>query len=456
MNSHTDEKAKILDFVKSRNDITSVQAAITDLNGTLRGKRMPIEALPKILDGKMRLPLSSANVDIWGEDIESSKLVFVTGDQDGCCHWTGRAQYPITWLEKDTLLLPLWLARENGQPFFGDARRVLANVLELYQQSGLQPQVATELEFYLTEKSESDDIVLPPRAPRTGERLGSDSVYSVSELEQFDVFLDDIYDVCKLQNIPLDSAIAENGAGQFEINFHYTGDVLKAADDTVFFKRLVKGLARKHGFIASFMAKPFALSAGSGMHVHTSMLDAQGNNVFDDGSEAGSRVMHSAVAGIIQSMADSTLLFAPHLNSYRRLSPRTHAPTRISWGYENRTAAIRIPAGPAQARRIEHRVSGSDANPYLVVAAILAACLHGVKNNLEPQPPVTGDAYKSDSDSIPATWQAALQLFKTSRSINDLLSDEFAVLYADTKEQEIERFNSVVTPYELTTYLESV
>ena len=184
-------------------------------------------------------------------------------------------------------------------------------------------------------------------------------------------FLSDIYKACELQNIPADAAISENGCGQFEINLLHVDDPLKAGDDAIFFKRIVKSVARKHGMIASFMAKPYGEESGSGLHVHFSLLDSDGNNVFDDNGESGTDLLKYAVNGLISAMPESMLIFAPHYNSYRRLTPGTHAPTSAGWGYENRTAAIRIPGGDSKARRIEHRVAGADANPYLVLASIL-------------------------------------------------------------------------------------
>ena len=435
-------------------NLKSAHTAIVDLNGTFRGKRLPATSVEKILGGQLRLPLSSCNVDIWGEDIADSKLVFASGDSDGICQWTGRAPLPANWLSKPTALIPLWMFHEDGTQFFGDPRQVLASVMREYEKASLTPVVATELEFYLTEVKKKK--VLPPKSPRTGVRLNSDSVYSVTELEQFDLFLDDVYAACETQDIPVDAAIAENGAGQFEINLHHTNDVLKAADDALFFKRNVKGIARKHGYVATFMAKPFGNRAGNGMHIHMSLLDTEGNNVFDDGTPHGSNTMRSAIGGLLQTMQDTTLIFAPHLNSYRRLTPRSHAPTLIGWGYENRTAAIRIPGGPNSARRIEHRVSGSDANPYLVLAALLGSALQGIQKSLDPGAPIAGNGYQAELPAIPSVWDNAIQDFRNSEAIKHILPEEFIQLFADCKQQEADAFATQISPFEYDTYMESV
>src|SRR5690606_17639688 len=185
----------------------------------------------------------------------------------------------------------------------------------------------------------------------------SDAILSLDELEDFGEFFRDVYRQCAQQNVPADTAVAENGIGQFEINLLHT-DGLKAADDAVLFKRIVKGVARKHNLVATFMAKPYGARSGNGFHVHFSLNDAAGNNVFDDGSESGSEVMHHAVGGLLAGMAETTLVLAPHFNSYRRLRPDTHAPSAGSWAKQTRTRADRFRAGTPNSRRTDHRCPG--------------------------------------------------------------------------------------------------
>ncbi|MBX2882681.1 MAG: glutamine synthetase family protein [Granulosicoccus sp.] len=446
--------AAITDWLTQHPDVTSLHAGIVDLNGTMRGKRLPVSQIRKLLGGKMRLPLSTCNVDIWGADIEGSPLVFESGDGDGQCVWTGRSELPMSWLSEPSLLIPLSMQYDDGQPFFGDPRQVLNSVKLHLDAQKLKAVVAFELEFYLTEVRDGKPVA--PRSPVTGEQPNSESVYSLSDLEQFDQFLNDVYTCCSLQNIPADAALTENGAGQFEINLLHGDDPLKAADDAVFFKRLIKGIARKHGFVASFMAKPFTASSGSGMHVHFSMLDSDDNNIFDNGQEDGTAELHHAVAGVLEGLAPCTALFAPHLNSYRRLEPETHAPTQIAWGYENRTAAIRIPGGPAAARRIEHRVPGADANPYLVLAAILGSALQGLNRKQLPIEPLKGNAYTSSTAGIPSNWQDALSVFTSSPINKEIFPEPFLALFSACKQQEINTFSRHMSAFEITSYLDVV
>lgn len=443
-----------LAWLEAHAEVTSLRAALCDLNGALRGKRIPASQASKALSGGLRMPLSVAGVDVWGEDIVGGKLVFETGDADGICEWTGRGPLPIDWTARPTALIPLWLADDHGAPFAGDPRRALAAVVGRYAALGLAPVMATELEFYLVDPSRERPSA--PVSPVTGKPLDSDSVLAVRELDHFERFLDDVYAACAAQGVPADSAIVENGPGQFEINLLHVADPLKAADDALLFKEIVRGVARRHGFAATFMAKPYGDRAGSGLHVHFSLLGRDGANLFDDGSEAGSETMRHAVGGLLAAMPESTLLFAPHMNSYRRLRPGSHAPAAVAWGYENRTTAIRIPGGPPRSRRIEHRVAGADANPYLVLAAILGAALAGIEGQVAPPPPITGDAYSRKLPGIPPDWASAVDAFEQGTMIPTFLAPTLQRMLIDCKRQEAEVFARRVTDFEYHTYLETV
>lgn len=445
---------KTLAWLESRTDIKSLRAAVCDLNGVMRGKRIPLEQAEKVLGGGLRMPLSVVGVDIWGEDIVKSPLVFATGDADGTCESTGRGILPVDWTAEPSGLIPLWLREESGVPFGGDPRRALAALVDRFKALGLTPVMAMELEFYLYDPTNARPIA--PVSPVTGKRLDADGVLSIDELDDFGSFFEEVYAACAAQGVPADSAIAENGIGQFEINLMHVDDPLRAADDAVLFKRIVRGLARKHGFAASFMAKPYGERSGSGLHVHFSLLDTTGRNVFDDGSNDGSITMRHAVGGLIESMPETTLLYAPHFNSYRRLRPGTHAPSAAAWGYENRTVAIRIPGGSSKARRIEHRVAGADANPYLVLAGILAGALHGIEGEVTPPDPVTGDAYELKLKSLPPDWASAIDAFAAGSIIERTLPLMLRDMLVACKRQEMATFALQVTDFEYETYLDAV
>ena len=236
----------------------------------------------------------------------------------------------------------------------------------------------------------------------------------------------------------------------------HVADALKAADDAVLFKRLVRGLARKHGFAATFMAKPYGERSGSGFHVHYSLENEAGENLFDNGTDEGSPLLLNAVAGLLSTMQENTLVFAPHNNSYRRLLPGVHAPTSVAWGYENRTAAIRIPGGSPKARRIEHRVAGADANPYLVLASILGGALVGIEGEMVPAAPISGDAYSMKLDHLPLDWATSIDAFRRGAQVQKIYSKRLQTMLVESKMQELRRFSRQVTDFEYDTYMEVV
>jgi len=431
-----------------------IRAGIVDLNGIWRGKLMPANQMDKVQSGGLRMPFSASTIDVWGNDIDGSELVFTIGDADGICLPTGRGPLNESWLASPSQFIPLWMTDEAGAPSMVDPRQILARVIGLLADRGLTPVVALEMEFYLVDAKNPQPM--PPVSPLSDAALSGDSILSMQDIDHFDSFFADVYAACAEYGIPADAAISESGAGQFEINLLHIDDPLRAADNAQFFKRIVKGVARKHGFAASFMAKPYLKQAGNGMHVHFSLLDSEGRNIFDNGTDKGSDKLRFAVGGLLEIMAESTLIFAPHLNSYRRLQPNAHAPTGIGWGFENRTTAIRIPGGKPAARRIEHRVSGADANPYLLVAAILAGAMNGIERCAASAEPVKGNAYAMKMTQLPTSWRDAISTFEQSKTLPKLLSGEFHQMFLMIKKQEMRRFAERMEDFELTTYLETI
>lgn len=419
-------------------NLSTIRIAACDLNGQMRGKRMPAEAAAKLEDGGARMPLSTLNLDLWGSDIEGNPLVFETGDADGILLPTNRDAVSMPWLGAPSALVPMAMYHENRTPFLGDPRHVLDSVLKKYSDRGWTVFAATEMEFNLVDASGAS--LRPPRNPLTGRPLDSHAIVSLAELDAFDAFFTDLYDAASAMGIPAQTAISEGGLGQFEINLNHQ-DALRAADDAWLFKTLVKGIARKHGFAATFMAKPYANEAGNGMHVHFSVVDQEGTNVFDDGSKTGSKLLTQAVAGCLATMPSSTLIFAPFGNSYDRLVPGAHAPTGAAWGYENRTTAIRIPGGANKARRIEHRVAGGDINPYLMLATVLGAAMMGIEDQMQPPAPVTGNAYEvDDTPQLATDWSTAVDAFETDPLIARILPALLIQNLVMSKRQEITLF----------------
>lgn len=443
-----------MDWLRDHPEVRTIRVAAADLNGVARGKRMPARFADKLLSEGTKFPYSVLTMDIWGEDIEDNPLVFRDGDPDGLLLPTERGFLPMPWLNAPTALLPLWMFHPDGRPYEGDPRQALARVCDRYKAAGLTPVVATELEFFVIDDSQGQ-LRVPP-SPRSGKRRTGAETLSLRALDAFDTFFTALYDACEEMDIPADTAISEAAPGQFEINLMHQADALKAADDTWLFKQLVKGLARRFGFAGSFMAKPYDLYNGSGLHMHFSLLDEDGRNIFDDGTEAGSDLLRHAVAGCLSALPGSTLLFAPHENSYDRLVPNAHAPTGIGWAYENRTGAIRIPSSPAAARRIEHRVAGGDVNPYLTIAAILGAALNGIEDKAACPAPFSGNAYDKGLAQLPANWADAIAAFESSPEIARIFPAHLIENYVMTKRQELHYMAELSDEETVELYLDTV
>ncbi|SIS49610.1 glutamine synthetase family protein [Phaeovulum vinaykumarii] len=443
-----------MDWLREHPEVRTIRVAAADLNGVARGKRIPARFADKIIREGTRFPYSVMNLDIWGEDIENSPLVFETGDPDGLLIPTERGFMPMPWLEAPTALLPIWMFHMDGRPYLGDPRQALARVLMRFGEAGLTPVVATELEFFLIDDS-GKTLRVPP-SPRSGKRRTGGEVLSLRALDAFDRFFTALYDACEEMDIPADTAISEAGPGQFEINLLHQSDALKAADDTWLFKMLVKGLARRHGFAASFMAKPYEAWSGNGMHTHFSILDRAGQNIFDERRPDGRERLGHAVAGCLAALRGSTLVFAPHQNSFDRLVPDAHAPTGIGWAHENRTAAIRIPASGPAARRIEHRVAGGDVNPYLMIAAILGAALQGLEAAEDPPAPFTGNAYSQNLEQLPGTWAEAIETFANCPRMPGIFPAELIENFLMTKRQELHYMAELSEAEQTELYLDTV
>ncbi|MBX6323663.1 MAG: glutamine synthetase, partial [Rhodospirillaceae bacterium] len=342
----------------------------------------------------------------------------------------------------------------DGAPAPADPRHALARVIERFAPLGLTPVAAVELEFYLLDRAPGPDGRPQPAAsPVSGRRPGQLQAYWLDDLDDMAPVLQDVFRACAMQGIPAETLIAEYSPGQFEIVLRHRADALRAADEAVMYKRLVRGVAARHGLDATFMAKPFAERAGSGMHLHVSLETADGANAFADEDPAGGPLLRHAVAGTMATMAESMAVFAPNANSYRRFRRNSYAPMAPAWGINNRSVALRVPAGPAAARHVEHRVAGADANPYLALAAVLAGMHHGIVSRLDPGPPVSGNAYARLAPSLPLDWARALDAFAASTLLKDYLGERFCEIYLAIKRAEAERFGAQVSELDYAWYL---
>ncbi len=439
-------------FLKTHPTIDMFEVFFADVNGGLRGKWVSRDKIEKVLSGGIKLPLSTLAFDVWGRDPES--WVFDTGDGDGICLGDMRTLAPVPWLSRPTGQLIVSLLDLDGTPCAYDPRALLTTLMDRFKRLGITPVLASEMEFYLFKAgNDSQGRPLHSQADDNAVAINAGQTYSIDLMQDMSALMHSIRNACQTQNLPIDTLIKEAAPSQFEINLCHQPNALLAADHAVMLQRAIKGVAKQQGKRASFMAKPFGELAGNGMHIHCSLIDDNGNNAFNNDTDEGNDLLRYAIAGCLQTINDCMLLFAPHLNSYRRFQRGSHAPLAPTWGYDNRTVSVRVPADSHQAMRLEHRVAGADANPYLVIAALMAGMLYGIENRLQAPAPVVGNAYDQFPCSLPRYWPDALASFNTSAFIKDYFGETFLQVYAQVKQQEMNEFDKQVSRFEYQSYL---
>ncbi|MEO1919770.1 MAG: glutamine synthetase family protein, partial [Paracoccaceae bacterium] len=333
-----------------------------------------------------------------------------------------------------------------GNPAEVVPRNVLKRVLALYKAEGWAPVVAPEIEFYLTKPNLDPAKPIEPPMGRTGRRVVSRQAYSMMAVDDYGAVIDDIYDFSEAVGLEIDTIIQEGGAGQIEINLVH-GDPVKLADQVFLFKRLIREAALRNDCFATFMAKPMQDEPGSAMHIHQSVLDETGKNIFSDKDGKETELFYNFIAGQQKYIPHAISFFAPYVNSYRRFVASGSAPINLEWGADNRTTGIRIPISGAAARRVENRVSGMDANPYLALAASLACGYLGMKQGLKPRDAQTGEAYEQPR-ALPRSLLGAIDLFDGALELSKILGEEFCRVYKAVKRHEAEAFLEVISPWE--------
>ncbi len=439
-------------FLNAYPDIEIFEAILPDINGNLRGKWIPRSKIESVFKGSLKIPRTTLGFDVWGRDVES--WVLEDGDSDGICEADIRTLATVPWLLRPTGQLLLSLNEVSGDPCVFDPRAILKRLMSEFDKFGLTPVVASEMEFHLFQNKTSEvGTPLHTQESKTGNATLGGNTYSIDVMQECSEFMYGVIDACAEQKLPIDTLIKEAARSQYEINLLHQPDALLAADHGLLLQRAIKGVATTLGNRATFMAKPFGDIEGNGMHVHCSLINKDGSNAFDNGTDLGNELLRHAIAGCLDSMKDCMLLFAPHLNSYRRFQRGNHAPISPTWGYENRTVSVRVPSDNHQAMRLEHRVSGADASPHLVIAAIIAGMLHGIENKLVAPDPCEGDASEIAAGSLPRYWPDALSAFKQSSFIEKYFGKEFQRVFSEAKLQEMNEFHKHVTTQEYDAYL---
>ena len=445
------------DFLAQNPDIRFVQIFWTNQSGVPRGKNLLRRDLRPIYEYGRFLPGTMGGLDITGEDVEESGLVWSDGDADRLGRPVSGTLTRAPWLGPDYAQVMLTMYELDGTRCNFDPRHVLQGVVDRFKEFKLTPVIACEMEFFLVDREAAPQGgKQPPIGPVTNHRQHDIQVYGLRELDDFEPFFRDIYAAGDQVGLPLESSISEYAQGQMELGLRHRPDAARACDDAILYKRLVKGVAVQHGFEATFMAKPHNDIAGSGMHLHVSLADEKGNNAFGSDDPEGSELLRFAVGGMMAMLEDSMAVFAPNANSYRRFRANSYAPVAPTWGVNNRTVSFRVPAGPAHTRHVEHRVCGADANPYLAVAALLAGIHFGLSHRLDPGPAVVGNGYAHAQESgskLPTNWFAALDLFEKSERMKDYFGPRFHHVFTAVKRAEQDRFFSRVTELDYAWYL---
>src|SRR5512145_1852410 len=405
--------------------ISEVEAVVPDMAGIARGKVMP--AMKFAEDEGMRMPESIFLQTVTGDYPDDDRAISPS-EIDIVLKADPKTTRVVPWAAEPTAQVIHDSFYADGRPVTMAPRYVLRHILDLYEAKGWKPIVAPELEFYLVEPNIDADYPLKPPVGRSGRpEIGRQS-YSIAAVNEFDPLFDDIYAFCEAQEIEIDTLIHEDGAAQMEINLIH-GDAMSLADQV-------------------FMFKPMAREPGSAMHIHQSVVDSKtGKNVFSDQDGNPSPLFFSHIAGLQKYLPSAMALFAPNVNSFRRIILRHLAPINTQWGYDNRTAGLRVPISNAEGRRIENRLGGADANPYLAIAASLACGYLGMKEGLKPSEPISGSAYDMPF-GLPRNLEEAVRMLRGCRQLIDMLGERFVLAYTAVKESEYDTFLQVISSWE--------
>jgi len=453
--------AELKNFLRTYPNTGVMELLIADLPGVLRGKRIRKNEFAKTFKDGFCMPGGTVLIDTLGDVVGNIPWSDSDGDPDINASVVPGSLAPVPWAQKPSAQALFRFSTRDGKPFFADPRHVVERAAGPIRKMGLKIVMATELEFYLLDAKANRPTARVSKVPGIGRPQPGPQVYSPDDLWDIENFLNDLNDVCEAQNIPAGTTTSEFAPGQFEINLHHVDDPVLACDHGVLLKRAIKAVARQHGFVACFMAKPFEDDAGSGLHVHMSLVDKNGKNYFSQGKEKmasppfSARLRH-AVGGLAKTMAECTAIFAPNANSYRRLRPEMFAPVEPNWGANHRNVALRIPVSDGKNLRFEHRTSGADANPYLVTAAILAGVHYGLKNKCDPGRMVEEGEVITLKRKIPNRWDYAIDKFSRSKILPQYLGEEYCKIYAAHRRDESQKFHNVVSNVDFDFYMRAV
>lgn len=454
-------RKRVPEFIKSRRGVAGwkqanawlewrgvedIECITPDQAGVARGKMMPSSKFTS--NTSLALPTAVFMATISGGYPDDGRgFAYPEDDGDLKLEPDLSTLSIVPWESDPTAQVICDLVRQNGEIIEFTPRNVLKRVVAAYARHGWRPVVAPEIEFYFVNRNPDPDYPLAPPVGRSGRAIGGGQGYSIAGVNEFDELIDDIYHFSEAQGLEIDTLIHEEGAGQFEINLRH-GDPVELADQVFLFKRTIREAALKHDMYATFMAKPMQGQPGSAMHIHQSIVDRKtGHNIFTDDEGGESEAFRHFIGGMQHYVPRALVMFAPYVNSYRRLTPDQSAPVNVKWGYDNRTTAFRVPRSDPSARRVENRIPSSDANPYLALAASLACGYLGIVNKVLPDEPVTSAANLNEV-SLPRSLLDAVSLFESEPEFERVFGRGFVATYAAIKRAEFETFMEVISPWE--------
>lgn len=441
-------------FLEANPDVGAIDLVFPDLSGIIRGKRLSLNHARQLYRGGLQLPASMLLLAVTGSCMDPKGRGVSDGDPDVLIRPVTGSLRLLPWANEPRGQVQVEFLDADGGANLFEPRQILTSIVDRFTGMGLTPVVACELEFSLIDR-ERDENGAPqrPPSPQSGRRHTSNQLMSLSYLDDFDGYVSDVLSVAREWSLPVTAMNAEYGGDQFEINLNHIDDAVQAADHAVWLKQVTQCIATRHDIRATFMAKPYAETAGNGMHWHISLLDGDGRNVFDDGSDRGSDTLRHAIAGVLETMPEGMALTAPNINSYRRFKPGLFVPVSRSWGYNNRSVALRVPAGAAKDRRVEYRVPGADANPYLALSALLAGVHHGIDNQLQAPQPAAKQPDNAVDAGMPRRLYDALQALDSASVLPEYLGHDYCAVYAEAKRLELDAFLDTISAREFSWYL---
>lgn len=438
-------------FLEENPELQYVDCVFADLCGVVRGKRLHRDALADVFEIGLAIPYTIYFLDARGDmvdTVDTSARGVANGDAEGVAWPVAGTLTRVNWSQRPHGQVLMTLCDAKSRPYFGEPRNVLERVVDRFDSLELVPSVGCAFEFYLFDRERTKNgIPQPPDAAPDAQG----AVYGITDFDRFDGVLTGIAEAADIQGLPPLITTSQSVPGHFKIALGAV-DAVRAGDHAVFLRQIVRAVARKRGLDATFMAKPYLALPGSALEIAVTLEHSSGRDVFFDAANGTSEALRAAIGGVQALTSDAIALFAPNANAYRRFAAGGVARNK-RWGINNKTTAINVAGATVEMRRIEHRLAGADANPYLALAAVLAGIHHGMSNDLDPGAPFDGNAAAFVDQTMPFAIDPALVALENGSILREYLGPAYVDLYCATKRAELERFRTHIPAHEYDWYL---